>query len=183
MPSYMKCDTSRPINLVGSEQAAVITNGATTGTLYVGGPTVSAASSSYSIAAGASRPVKGPAWGIASTSIPVSTNEISIPKLKPNAPTRWWVGNTPLDDAAAGGGASATPTAGTAFLGQVDILERCTLTGIRYLAGGTGGTDDVLVALYDYKGNPLVWSAITGAVCGTANEYTCLLYTSPSPRD
>jgi len=182
MPSWLKVDTNRPVGIIGSGHAAVVTNGATSGTLYIGGPTVSAGSNSFSIAAGASRPVIGPAWAIASTSVPVTTNEIDIPKLRPNAPTRWWVNGTASDDGAGADSQGGTATAFTAAdvkVGQCDILERCLLTGIRVLAATPVSTDQLLVALYDYKGNPLAWSAIAGTAFPTANTYGSIAFTAP----
>lgn len=182
MPSWQKVDSNRPQPLVGTDEAATVTNGATSGTLYIGGPTVSAGASDYSIAAGASRVVKGPAWGIGSTGIPVTTNTHEVHHRQPNARTRWWTGGIVNDDGAGSGsqgGTNTTRTALTAYLGEVHIAERCVLTGIRHLNGATVGTDDLIDVLYDHKGNPLAWSAIAGTASSGANAYQALDFTAP----
>ena len=175
MASSFKVDTSRPVNLAGSDSAAVVTNGATSGTLYVGPPTVSAGSNTYSIAAGASRVVQGPAWGIASTAIPVSVNELTVLPRTGNPSTRFWTGDQP---AGINKGTSTAMTAATVYLGQVSIRNRCVLTGIRYGIGTTGGTDLIVAALYDNAGNPLAWSAIAGTTCGTGDTFQALPFTA-----
>lgn len=171
--------TDRAYGIIGTDEAAVVTNGNTTGTVYIGkGPSTSSATNDFSIAAGAARLVKGPAYAIGSTNVTVSTRDVPVQDAAGAPATRWYVGGTPTDDGS-GGGANKTLTALRAELGQVDILQRSTLTGIGYLIGTTGGTDKAIAVLYDSRGNPLAWSAVAGTTVGTANTYQELAFTVP----
>ena len=173
----------RAYGIIGTDEVAVVTNGNTTGTVYIGkGPSTSVGSNDFSIAAGASRVVQGPAYAIGSTNVTISTRNIPVEERAPSPVVRIFTGDTPNDDAAGSGSQGGTSTAHTAALAhvcEIAILQRTTLTGIGYLLGATGGTDKVIAVLYDYRGNVLANSAIAGTTAGTANTYQELAFTAP----
>lgn len=68
---------------------------------------------------------------------------------------------------------SGTDTAcsnGTVYTGSVFVPANVTVTGIQYLVGSVGGTDSVVVALYNKTGTLVANSATAGATVGTAAQ-------------
>lgn len=92
--------------------------------------------------------------------------------------THFYVGAfTPATLAAAG-----TDSAGVAtqlWVGEVRIPCNTLLTGISFLIGSVGGTDKVIVALYDVNGNLVANSALAGATVGTASTFQRVAFTTP----
>lgn len=58
---------------------------------------------------------------------------------------------------------------GTTNVRRIYVPVAREVTGVQYLIGATGGTDKVIVALYDSAGVLLRSSAVAGATVGTAN--------------
>lgn len=69
--------------------------------------------------------------------------------------------------ATATSGTDTTPVSGTIFFGQVFIPANVTLTGISYLIGTVGGTNNVIVALYNNAGTLVKNSSLSGTLVGT----------------
>lgn len=173
MSSRISVGSSSVVSLVPKGQTARVTNTASSGTLYVGTSAASSASYKYTIAAGASRIVPGPAFGIGSATViaHVQTNPVAAQYVDAN--TRWHVGGP----AAVNTGTSTTPTANTAYLGQVTIGQKCVLTGIRFAVGATGGTAKATVVLYDSTGKVLAYSLAAGTTVGTSDTYQAIDFT------
>lgn len=88
----------------------------------------------------------------------------------------WALGGSP---ASGSHGNNTTMVAGTTYWVQGFVEANQTLTGISVLVGGTGGTDKWIVALYDYQGNLLANSALTGTnVSATANTQQSIAFTA-----
>ncbi len=68
---------------------------------------------------------------------------------------------------------------GTRFYGEVFVPANATLTGIEYLIGSVGGTDSVVVYLWDAAGTVVANSALAGATVGTAATYQQVAFTAP----
>lgn len=179
MPERFHVGTAQPLNVLGSGRAARVTNANLAGTLYLGGPAVSSTTNSYSVAAGASRLVNGPVWGVGSVKIDVVIEDSAVRAASITPETRFWAGGIAPLKAASGGGTNTTVTANTAYLAAINIDQRCVLTGIGFLIGTTGGTHKALAVLYDSTGKALAWSAIAGVTVGTANTYQSLPFTAP----
>lgn len=79
---------------------------------------------------------------------------------------------------AATSGTDTACTNGTVYTGSVFVPENCTITGIQYLIGSVGGTDKVVVALYDKTGTLLANSDTAGATVGTAANLQQVALTS-----
>jgi hypothetical protein len=160
---------------------AVVTNTASSGTLYFGGPAVSSSSNNYSLAAGATRTIpRGSDYVVA------SLNSISALVQDPpgvpvseagnvTAPAQWSNHNPILLT----GGTTSTPVAGTVYYQPIQIPVSCQLTGIQYLIGTVGGTDSVIAGLYDDKGNVLGSSLLAGTVVGTTATVQKLALLTP----
>jgi hypothetical protein len=70
--------------------------------------------------------------------------------------------------AAATSGTDTACTNGTVYVGRVRVDAPCRVTGIQNLVGSVGGTDKVIVTLYNESGALLRASAAAGATVGTA---------------
>jgi hypothetical protein len=75
-------------------------------------------------------------------------------------------------------GTNKTVVAGTMYWADVVIPRAMTLNGIGVLNGATVGTDNGLVALFDYQGNLLANSALAGAATSGANAFQQRAFTS-----
>jgi len=76
-------------------------------------------------------------------------------------------------------GTNTTPTAELVYVSELRIPCNCTLTGISYLIGGTGGTDSVIAMLFSSEGAVLATSAVAGTVVGTTATMQRLPFTAP----
>lgn len=76
-------------------------------------------------------------------------------------------------------GTDTTPVAGTRWTSSVFIPHNAILTGIGYLIGSVGGTDNVRVELHDADGTLLASSAVAGATVGTAATIQEVPFTAP----
>jgi hypothetical protein len=166
MPGLVTVPSSKVINLIGKDQAARVTNLHASASVYCGGDTVSSSSKDYTIAATANRIVNGPRWVIASTEAQVLVEElpVGVASTPGQTPTRHWMHG--FKDTSTG--TNTTVTANRAYVGQLNIPNRVTLTGAAYLIGTTGGTDKAVVALWDSTGKLLANSAKAGTTVGTA---------------
>lgn len=179
MPQLATISSSKVVGLIGSEAAGRVTNLNSSGTLYVGPQdSLTASAYTYSIAAGASQIIPGPAAAVGSTDVRVLVQEYAVPDRPPN-PTSRHSNFAHLGGTAAGLAAtSTTPVAGTAYLSAINIPNRCTLTGIGYLIGATGGTDKATVCLWDKDGVVLAYSALAGTTVGTNDTFQELPFTA-----
>lgn len=77
-------------------------------------------------------------------------------------------------------GTDTAPTAGTIYGGQVFIPSNMTLTGVGFLIGSVGGTDDVIVSLYDSTGALVANSDLTAAAptVGSTATYQQVAFTA-----
>lgn len=75
--------------------------------------------------------------------------------------------------------ASSTPTSGSRYYRQYTIGSQAQLTGIQFLIGATGGTNNVLVELHDSAGNLIATSNTAGVLVGTANTWQQVAFTAP----
>jgi uncharacterized protein (UPF0333 family) len=113
---------------------------------------------------------------VAATGAITATGGIAYPT---NAAFQWADGGgTPL----ATHGTDAAATAGGRFWTGIQLLNNKTLTGIFYLIGSVGGTDSVVVDLYNSAGT-LVASSYSGAagpaaIVGTAANIQKVAFTS-----
>jgi hypothetical protein len=174
---HLSVPSTKAVVVVGKDQAARVTNTASSGTLYIKSTSdVTSSSNDFSIAAAGSRLVNGPAWGIGSVEVPVLISDLAAGQAADAiTPTRYWM-HGPKDTST---GTDTTVTANRAYVGQINIPRRQTFTGAGFLIGGTGGTHKAIVALYDKDGNPLAYSAIAGVTVGTANTYQELPFVTP----
>lgn len=94
-----------------------------------------------------------------------------------------------LEDAAEGVGASTpfpygaitstAPVAGTTYFGEIVVPYNRASQGACILNGGTVGTDNHLVALYDYQGNLVANSAVAGALAAGVSLLQCFAWVTP----
>lgn len=94
----------------------------------------------------------------------------------PGAVFHWSAAGAP--DAVATGTDSAG-VAANAFVSAIFIPVACTLTGLSFLIGGTGGTDKAIAYLWDKDGVLLANSAVAGATVGTLGTMQRLAFTAP----
>lgn len=78
----------------------------------------------------------------------------------------------------ASSGTNKTLVAGTIYWAQVFIPINCTLTGIIFTTGATGGTDSWVGALYNASGTLVANSALAGTVAPSANTKKRFPFTS-----
>lgn len=78
-----------------------------------------------------------------------------------------------------GAGTNTTPTAELVYVSSIHIPCNCTLTGLSYLIGGTGGTDKAIAMLFDCAGLLLANSATAGVTVGTQSTFQRLPFTAP----
>ena len=86
--------------------------------------------------------------------------------------------------AAAGGlwqlataGTDTACTNGTSYFVELNIPYNQTLTGVAYQVGSVGGTDSVIVTLYNSAGTVVANSALAGATVGTAAQIQSVAFT------
>lgn len=86
--------------------------------------------------------------------------------------------------AAAGGmwqlataGTDSACTNGVSYFVELNIPYNQTLTGLAYQVGSTGGTDSVIVVLYNSAGTVVANSALAGATVGTAAQIQSVAFT------
>lgn len=75
-------------------------------------------------------------------------------------------------------GTDTACTNGTSYFAELNITGLRSLTGIFYLVGSVGGTDKVIVVLYDNTGAVLANSATAGTTVGTAANIQQVAFTS-----
>jgi len=75
-------------------------------------------------------------------------------------------------------GTDTACTNGTAYFASIYIPYVRTLTGVFYLVGSVGGTDSVIVTLYDDVGTLLANSALAGTTVGTAAQVQKVAFTA-----
>lgn len=79
-------------------------------------------------------------------------------------------------------GTDTAGVAGTRFTTSIQIPYTMTMTGIGYLIGSVGGTDDVIVELHDADGILIANSGLTAALaptCGTLATFQEVSFTAP----
>lgn len=69
-------------------------------------------------------------------------------------------------------------TDGTSYFVELNIPYNQTLTGLAYQVGSVGGTDSVIVALYNSAGTVVANSALAGATVGTAAQIQSVAFLS-----
>lgn len=77
---------------------------------------------------------------------------------------------------------SGTSTAGVAttiFVNELVLVENMNLMGLAILLGTVGGTNNVIVTLYDTNGNLLANSALAGTLAGTASTFQRIPFVTP----
>lgn len=77
------------------------------------------------------------------------------------------------------GGTDTTPVNGTRFSASVYIPHNMIMTGIGYLIGTVGGTNNVIVELHDADGKLIANSAVAGTLCGTLATFQEIAFTAP----
>jgi hypothetical protein len=91
----------------------------------------------------------------------------------------WAKGGAPT---AVATGTDTQPAAGTRYWVELDIPYNATLTGLSYLVGTVGGTDSVMVNLFDSAGALVATSKKTGVahgnIVGTAAELQSVPFTA-----
>lgn len=182
MSSTTPVPASGSVQLVGTGQAARVTNPASSGTLSLKKTSdVTTSSFDFQVTAGSSRLQVGPIYAVGSVAITAFVEEIPVPPLPLIPPvTRFWGGAISPLKAAAAGGTNTTTVANRAWLVELDLPYRTTLTGLAYLVGTTGGgPDKAITALYDATGKVQAFSAIAGTTVGTANTYQSLDFVTP----
>lgn len=81
--------------------------------------------------------------------------------------------------AALNGGTDTTPVAGTVYFGPVWLDSNMTVTGVGFNIGSVGGTDDVIVSLYDKTGAKVANSILDDSVIvGDANTFQEVPFTA-----
>lgn len=92
----------------------------------------------------------------------------------------WAKGGAPL---AVATGTDAAATAGDRYWVELEIPHNASITGLSYLVGSVGGTDSVMVHLYNSAGTQVATSKKTGAahgdIVGTAAELQSVAFTAP----
>ena len=74
---------------------------------------------------------------------------------------------------------SAASVAGSVYWSQIKVAENRPVTGIVLLNGATVGTDNLIVALYDFAGNLLANSALAGTLSAGASLYQSIPFVTP----
>lgn len=75
-------------------------------------------------------------------------------------------------------GTDVTPVSGTRYTASVVVPHTATLTGVSYLIGSVGGTDKVIVELYDSAGTLQAQSAAAGVTVGSSATIQQVPFTS-----
>lgn len=71
-----------------------------------------------------------------------------------------------------------TPVSGTIQYTQVNAGRGATVTGVSILMGGAGGTDNVIVGLYNSAGVLVASSALAGTLAGAASAWQQVPFTA-----
>lgn len=74
---------------------------------------------------------------------------------------------------------STASVSGTFYYTQLTVPFNQAVTGACVLNGGTVGTDNHLVAIWDYQGNVIANSAVAGALAASASLFQCFAFTAP----
>lgn len=74
---------------------------------------------------------------------------------------------------------STTAVAGTLYYSQLYVPFNQVAQGVCVLNGGTVGTDNHLIALYDYTGKLIATSALAGATAANASLLQCFAFVAP----
>ena len=74
---------------------------------------------------------------------------------------------------------SAASVSGTTYYSQIKVEVNRPATGIVLLNGATVGTDNLIVALYDFDGNLLANSALAGTLSAGASLYQSIPFVTP----
>jgi hypothetical protein len=77
------------------------------------------------------------------------------------------------------GGTDTTPADGRYHLCSIFLPHNMILTGIGYLIGSVGGTDKVIVSLFDADGKQLAYSTLAGTTVGTTATMQSVAFTAP----
>jgi hypothetical protein len=80
--------------------------------------------------------------------------------------------------ALATGGTDTTGIATQLWVSELRINANTLITGLSFLIGSVGGTDKVIVSLYDANGNLVANSALAGATVGTASTFQRVAFTA-----
>lgn len=91
------------------------------------------------------------------------------PTIYPAAGGMWQLATAGTDTAC---------TDGTSYFVELNIPYNQTLTGLAYQVGSVGGTDSVIVALYNSAGTVVANSALAGATVGTAAQIQSVAFLS-----
>lgn len=77
-------------------------------------------------------------------------------------------------------GTDTTPVSGTVYAGQVELPSNRTLTGVGFLIGSVGGTNKVIVSLYDSTGALVANSPTSGTdpTVGSSGGYQEVAFTA-----
>jgi hypothetical protein len=78
-------------------------------------------------------------------------------------------------------GTDVACTDGTTYFTEIYIPTLRVLTGVFYLIGSVGGTNSVIVTLYDNTGAVLANSLAAGTTVGTAANIQSVAFTSTAP--
>jgi hypothetical protein len=87
--------------------------------------------------------------------------ELTASTRKPHGAGTW-------QPSAATSGTDSACSDGTVYVGRVRVDAPCRVTGLQYLVGSVGGTNNVIVTLYDEAGTLLRSNAAAGTTVGTA---------------
>lgn len=79
--------------------------------------------------------------------------------------------------------ASNTPVSGSRYYTSLSLGSAGLITGIQYLIGATGGTNNVLVELHNASGALVATSALAGVTVGTASTWQRVAFTVPYAAD
>src|SRR3990167_2061827 len=90
------------------------------------------------------------------------------PTIYPAAGGMWQLATAGTDPAC---------TDGTSYFVELNLPYIQTLTGLAYQVGSTGGTDSVIVTLYNSAGTVVANSALAGATVGTAAQIQSVAFT------
>lgn len=85
-----------------------------------------------------------------------------------------WQGMLSLTD-----GTDTAPVAGTRYYSSIFIPDNSAFTGIGFLIGSVGGTDNVIVELHNSKGALVATSALAGTLVGTTGTIQQVPFIAP----
>lgn len=142
--------------------------------------------------------------GITSTCFRVKRGILGTPAFPHPNSSVVWIGNPstssgdpsrplftnlfPVETANTQGSSTPTPVgaitstasvAGTIYFSQIIVQYNQVAQGACVLNGGTVGTDNHMVYLWDWQGNLLANSAVAGALAANVSLYQCFAFTTP----